>query len=164
MGIIFIEIILSGSWNRWYFWNSLTIFKNTEVVPNKANLDNLSEEDIEGIIPKSAMPKIGVKGVSESEFLFREKMIQFSWFSYTPLIHGLLFVDKHNRTIEVVGKLNWSCLVILVFIFDILIRTNNSDPFSFVFVLFAFALLAGIILLQRSRYIKLGKAVAGISE
>ena len=162
MGVIFIEVILSGSWNRWYFWNSLSMFKNTEVAPTSINIDNLSERDIERMIPKSAMPKIGVKSVSESEFLFREKIIQFSWVSNTPLIQGLLLIDKNNRTIEVVGKLNWSCLVISFIVFDILIRTNNGDPFSFVFVLFAFVIFGGIIFLQRRRYVILGKAVAGV--
>ncbi|MHC4200684.1 MAG: hypothetical protein ACYSU0_11885, partial [Planctomycetota bacterium] len=106
-----------------------------------------------------AAPPIVFRPLDAGDIAFREKLICFSWFSYTPVMHGLIRVDRDTRTVSTIGYANWfPIFFIAVFVaFGLSVPSGGPDIF---FVVFPILLLAGLYLIQFYRFSGIHKALA----
>jgi hypothetical protein len=106
IGIAILEIFLSGSWSRVYFRHGIPVYSKDvqcySITSSTAVADTLAERLTRGWGPSQVFHSL-----SESEVAFREKAFEFTFFHYTPIMHGLITVLPRQRTAVVKGFLNW---------------------------------------------------------
>lgn len=150
------ESILSGCWARFYFLNGLTLFKKSFMFAGEPYLsvEELSQHYGQGISTPIVFHELGQDAIG-----FREKMFSFRLFHYTPIMHGLIRVDRSHREISVTGFANWSPIVFAVVFLATFPRVLlEKEGFGF-FILFFFAMLGILYAIQFSRFIKIFEQV-----
>lgn len=154
--VVAIEIGLSGTWNHFYFSKGLAIY-NHDIQVFNAPQGTLSPELLTERFSKGWSPSFLFRALSPTEIAFREKMIEFRLFSYTPVMHGLLHLTPERRAARVVGFINYWW----VFLFGIMAAYMSYDMKEFGYFLFGFFGVFGLIYaIQRSRYKKIANAIS----
>ena len=115
------EAILSAAWNKTYFTIGIPFF--TRSIPVHVHHANIPSKSVfEG---QAGLGSIVFKEISPNSYGFREKLFQFRWMRFSPIMHGLLIFDDANSQIVVKGFAHWSLLAFLA----ILIAFVPAIPF-----------------------------------
>lgn len=103
------ETVLSSRWAPFYFLNGIVLFKKTA---SFVETPNLSPDDLTTQFSQGLAAPIVFFPIDEGLIAFREKMISFRFFHYTPVMHGLIRIDRDRREISVTGYwlLSWRWL------------------------------------------------------
>jgi hypothetical protein len=149
------EIILSGRWTKFYFLNGLTLFKKSFTFTGDPHLsaEELSMHYSQGI----SMP-IVFHELYQDAIGFREKMFSFQFwlFRYTPIMHGLIRIDRSQREISVTGFANWSSTVfVIVFFLSIFPRMSPGNELIGFFIESCFAISCILYAIQFYRFTKI---------
>jgi hypothetical protein len=104
------ETILSATWNETYFTIGLPLF--TVNIPVNVHHANIPSKSV--FVAKSGLESIVFREISPNSYGFREKLFQFRWVKFSPVMHGLLIFDNANSRIIVKGFASWSLLAFLL--------------------------------------------------
>lgn len=150
------ETVLNSRWVPFYFLHGIPLFKKTVTLVETTNLspDDLTTNFSQGITTPIVFFPIG-----ENVIAFREKMISFRLFHYTPVMHGLIRVDSERREISVTGFANWFALLFAI-TFPAAFITNSPAKSELGFVIpFLFILFGSLYAIQYYRFTRiLGEA------
>ena len=148
--LIIVELCLLGFWVPVYFQKGIPLFRKTFSYLSELNseiiVNTLSEESKPGCLA----PSMCFRKLNSSEIAFRERLFDFTLFTYTPVMHGIIRFDHNLNTVSVTGYANWfPFLFILIFVGNALTGLIWSGFNSFLllfifFPLFLFSILYGI--------------------
>ena len=147
--IAIVEVVFLATWNPTYFRIGIPIYSKQHsfngTAPNPINEEILNEA-----FKKAITPSLVFKQINNGEYAFREKLLQFTLFTYTPIMRGRLEIDESSRVIRVIGCINWWIVAFIItgFIFF-------SDNLSF--LPFMFLVLGVIYLFQKNKYDNVGQ-------
>lgn len=157
--IFAVEVILSASWNVFYFSIGIPIFIKKFEIKDTEKVSKRVQEFINTLDKKSDFSKLtGIK-ISEYLFLFRRKMIVLSK-SNSECLTGSISIDSENRCVVIKGYLNYSIIALLLFISLIIgtdVLTNIKEGILFIFI--SIAIVTVIIALYRYKYNKIADEV-----
>ena len=105
-----VEIMLTAGWQRAYFRSGFPIFRRVLIQsspPQRLDVDRLQDE-----VEDKRFAAMFVKMIADNEYAFREKLWQFGKIMYTPLMHGHIVMLDRQRSVEVIGRLNWLALIL----------------------------------------------------
>jgi len=160
--VFILEMILSSSWNHFYFKSGLTIFKKEIYSENNITEDIILIDELENEFSNSIGPSIRFKKITEREIGFREQIIQFTLLSYTPIMHGRIIIDDSLRHFKIKGQTNW---FVLLFPFVFFSFTEPYESFkdfilqdSFFLITF-FAVFIIFYIIQAIRFNKVTRLV-----
>jgi hypothetical protein len=158
IGVALVELVLSGMWVPVYFRIGFPLFvKSFRFSGDSCEIDvaALSSEFAGRIAPPLVF-----RPLDSGEIAFREKLICFSWFSYTPVMHGLIRADRDTRTVSTTGYANWFPVFFIVLFVSFGLSLPGGGPDVFFFVVFPALLLAALYLIQFYRFSKVHTALA----
>lgn len=116
IAIVLIEAILSGMWLPTYFRSGIRLFRKTIAYSEEPHT-RLDPEELSRRFQRSVAPSLVFREFNGSEIGFRERLFQLCLFQYTPIMHGLISIDRGKRVVSVTGYVNWSILVFPIFVF-----------------------------------------------
>ena len=147
--VAIVEVLFSATWNSTYFRIGIPIYSKQYPYIGTAP-DPINDTILNKAFKKTFTHSLVFKQIENGEYAFREKLFQFTLFTYTPIMHGNLNIDKSSRNIRVTGHINWWILAFIVtwFIFF------SEDLFIFPFL---FLFLGVIYLFQKNKYDKVAK-------
>lgn len=115
ISFLLIETILLLSWNRTYFRFGIPIF--VKRFPFFGSLDEpfdarYLEQNFEGVY----VPNIFFRRISSKECAFRENLWNFRIFSYIPIMRGLVRGDEGEKSLYIIGYVNWYVVICTMYI------------------------------------------------
>jgi hypothetical protein len=145
-----VEIILSSTWNAFYFRYGLPIFRRSyDTISGHYNVPSV--EELEAALKSRFSHSVVFKQLDSHEYAFREKAFEFTWFHATPVMHGLLSWHPESGKVTIVGRVNWFIVAFTVIWFSMV-----RHIFDFIFIFFV--LLVGLLyFIQAKRFEKVGK-------
>ncbi|QOX77670.1 hypothetical protein FY034_01515 [Trichlorobacter lovleyi] len=150
------ETVLNSRWVPFYFLKGIPLFKKTVSI---IEAPSLSPDDLTNQFSQGITTPIIFFPVGEGLIAFREKMISFRFFHYTPVMHGLIRVDYKRREISVTGYANWFALL-FAFIFPASFITNSPAKSELGFVIpFLLVLFGSLYAIQFFRFTKIMEAI-----
>jgi len=111
IAVVLVEALLMAFWNRWYFSWGLPLFKQRIVVP-AGTLSHLPFNWLDGDYPPANWARMVFEPLSEGACAFRETLLMPRGPGYVPIMRGLIVVDRRGREVQVIGRCNWSILLI----------------------------------------------------
>jgi len=110
--IVIAELIVSGTWQRFYFTTGIPLFKKSIRLPDPPEL---SENLLNERFPGGFWVPLRFKQMSPHEIAFRETLICFHFMNYTPVMHGLVRYDQKMNELHVIGFANWFIVALIIF-------------------------------------------------
>jgi hypothetical protein len=162
--IAIIELLLSCLWSKFYFSYGIPILNSNISIQNCPNIDTIKSIIEYKFETDKSLKKFKCKKLDDTRIAFREKYFDFSILGlrYTPVMHGVLFINKVTMQIIIRGLINWSSLIFIIFWYFIVIIFNfpvmqdeNKWLFLLLFGIAPLILFGGIYLIQRSKYKKI---------
>ncbi len=153
-----IEIILTAFWQRSYYRSGFPIFKRVLVQtspPMRLDVRRLQDE-----VADQRFAAMFVRMIAENEYAFREKLWQFGKIMYTPLMHGHIVMLDRQRSVEIIGRLNWLALILPPYMAYVSYWLFGKVVVSFVTLVASIAVLWVIYTLQTVRYRQMAAAVS----
>lgn len=151
-GLVLLEVFLSGRWNPTYFRKGIRIFAKT-YQRTGAFSDSFESETLTNCFKGWFLPPFIFKEIGPDEYAFREGLFQFVLLTYTPIMHGILQIDRTSGMVTVVGHLNW---VTLTFV---LVCAALGCTAQLFICLPLFAVIAVLYTIQAYRFHRVGKVV-----
>lgn len=165
--IMILELILSSSWNYFYFKSGFPIFRKEIYNENHISKDSININELEYEFSKSVAPSIKFRKIADNEIGFREQIFQFSLFSYTPIMHGRIIIDEPFRQVRIKGQTNWYILTFpLVFLsfFPFSSSEVGFTSFNLVPVLFLLGVFVILYFIQATRFKKVAKLIKNMVD
>lgn len=158
--VLLIEMRLASQWSPFYFNNGIKLYsKDVRISSSQSNLDDICKKLNTTFKGTGFSPSIIFNKIDDQTIGFREKIFEFSLFSYTPLMHGKIEVNPSN--IEVAGFVNWYPIGFICLWYSFLFPAFRFD-IDFIFLL-APAIIFGVIyVMQSRRYNKIASQLAEI--
>jgi hypothetical protein len=152
-GIALAEMLLSGTWARWYFRLGIPIFRRE--YESRAYAGELpTAEALAEPLANSVFPAIVFRSFGDGLYGFRERAWPPSFrLSYTPIMRGIVRFDGTSSRVVVLGMANWFPLA---FAYLWLSFVGSDSGFALFFV----ALLGAIYAIQAARFRNVGMAAA----
>jgi hypothetical protein len=133
------ELFLSLTWNYAYFFYGIPIFsRQVDIYDRAAVLPSPDEMDEK--FQSALGMSMAFKVLSENDMAFREKAVQFSFFRYAPVMHGIIKVQPAERSVRVVGMLNWSMAGFSALFFYIVRTTRLCNVTALALIMFVLAM------------------------
>lgn len=115
--LIGFELTMAGMGVRWYYRFGVPIFHRTFPVPRIPDLPPKAlAEAYENIFKESVV----FVSISENEIGFREyyRFNDFKWrlIAYTPMMRGLIRIDRESKQVSVTCYPNWFVLILTAII------------------------------------------------
>lgn len=151
--LLLLEVLLSSRWNPTYFRKGIPIFfKRYELA--LALTEPFPSEKLTKEFKGWFFPPLMFKEIGPDEYAFREGLFQFVLLTYTPLMHGILQVDRGEGVVKVVGHVNW---IALMFILGFVGFGYSAELFA---LLPLFSVIAVLYVIQAFRFHKVGRIVS----
>lgn len=151
--VLLIEMRLASQWSPFYFNNGIKLYsKDIRINSPQSNLDDLSNKLNTTFKGNGFSPSILFNKIDDQALGFREKIFEFSLFSYTPLMHGKIEVDHSN--IRVAGIVNWYPIGFMCLWYSFLFPTFRFD-IDLIFLLAPAIIFSVIYIIQSRRYNKI---------
>jgi hypothetical protein len=100
------DILLAALWFAPYFRFGLPIYVRT--FPSKPATNwPLPAHELEQAFKSSLALSMSFRPLNESQYAFREKLLQFKLYRYLPIMHGLLTWNHAQGSIQIKGYANW---------------------------------------------------------
>jgi len=150
--VVLAETFLSGGWSPIYFKFGIPLFyKSVNSKTYEMFTENFADELNNKFKSDGYTPSMCFEQIDKHTIAFREKMFELSLFSYTPLMHGKISLEKNTPTIKVIGLANWLPIVFIFFWY------SPVGDFQGLYILFMVPILVfGFIYFrQRKKYIKI---------
>lgn len=153
-----IEAILNAKWNQFYFSYSIPVFIRRLEVQDCGKARTGIIKFINNIETIKGFKKYTGKIIDENTFFFRKKMVSSRRNDFDN-IHGTIFIDTENREVIIKGRLSFSIIFAMLFMFFIL--TDSSESFLEMIPAIFIVLIILIInyLFERRKYNKLVKEI-----
>jgi len=162
-GVAIVELICWSVWVPPYFRVGISVFSRHSALPE--GIETLHIPAFRQEFKGGLGPPILLHPLGPNEVAFREKIISFSVFNYTPLMRGLASVDSTARVLSTRGRLNaYPVAFLWVWISFGLSMDLARDAGGIAFLLFPLGLFAVIYGLQAWRFAKLHDEVLKILE
>lgn len=140
--LIIAEIYLSSRWIPAYFQNGIPLFRKSFSYLSKPNVQINADTLSETSKPSCLSPSMCFRSLNSNEIAFRERVFEFTLFSYTPVMHGIIRFNPSGNTVSIVGYANWfPLLLIILFIGSALAGLSRGDFRSPILALIFFPLL-----------------------
>ena len=155
--LLIVEFRLSSKWSQFYFNNGILLYSNEiKVIPFSVTIDEINKLLNEKYINNGYAPSINFKKINNNNLAFREKLFEFTLFSYTPIMHGSILVGNDN--VKILGHANWfpvgfACL----WYFNILQGFRIKE--DFVFLIAPIIIFGAIYLIQAKRYKRIANQI-----
>lgn len=133
------ELFLTLTWNYAYFLYGIPIYSRRIGIYGR-NAALPAPDEMDEKFYSALGQSLAFKALSETDMAFREKAIQFSLFRYAPVMHGMIQVLPEERSVRVVGKLNWSITAFAVLFFYIVKTTRFCNVTALALLVFVFAI------------------------
>ncbi len=150
------ETVLNSRWMPFYFLKGITLFKKTVSLVETPILspDDLTTQFSQGITTPIVFFPIG-----EDLIAFREKLLGFRLFHYTPVMHGLIRIDRQQHKISVTGYANWFAMLFAI-IFPAAFIANSPAKSETGFIIpFLLILFGSLYAIQYVRFTKILEAI-----
>jgi len=164
-----VERRLCAKWSLSYFRSGFPAFRQLRRASGLPSIA-IDVEKLESLIPDSEHGRLEFRKVENGLFLFREACIRsrtpgyagIGW--YQPVMHGNLIIDPEKARIEVIGRLNWSSLLIglayVVFLISWAVIDRSTDFLLAVFAVVALACVAAWV----ASYVAQKKRLAQLAD
>ncbi len=133
IGILVLEMILSGLWVAPYFRYGIPIYFKTVpfcAVTSSSELSAL----LSGESPPKWSPSQVFHPISDNQLAFREKVFESKiGVRYFPIMHGLIVVSPLERSIVVKGFLNWDAIALSVVTVNFAVSRNHTNYLGLAF-------------------------------
>ncbi|MCI5140887.1 MAG: hypothetical protein D3909_03995 [Candidatus Electrothrix sp. ATG1] len=158
--LLLIEMRLSSKWSPLYFSKGIKLYSKEA----RRHTTQISTDDIVTSLNNSFKgtgfsPSIYFKKINNETVGFREKLFEFTLFSYTPLMHGK--IEIKNSNINISGFVNWYPIAFLCLWYAMLLPTFRHD-IDIMFLLAPIAIFGIIYLMQSKKYNKIFSQIAEI--
>ena len=143
------EIVVTGTWQGFYFRLGIPLFRKKLDLPEAPELstDLLCQRFCKGVTTPLVFRRI-----SPNEIAFRESIVSCR-LNYTPVMHGLIRYDEVVKVLYVVGWANWYAPMFLVFFAGIAFSMSPGElGFGIMMILGALCVLAVLYAIQYSRF------------
>ena len=160
--VLLIEMRLASQWSHFYFKNGIKLYsKDVKISQPQNNLDDLCNKLNSTFKGTGLSPSILFNKIDDQTLGFREKIFEFSLFSYTPLMHGR--IEINHSDMQVAGFINWYPIGFICLWYSFLFPSFRFD-IDIIFLL-APAIIFGIIyIMQSRRYSKIVSQLAEIEK
>ena len=148
--LIVAEVVLSMTWNRFYFTTGIPIFWRR--IESTEKLETLSLEALQKASATAAGAPFAFRPLTPNAIAFRERPLG-GMMHYMPLMRGLIRHNAEEPFISVLGLVNWSFVGLVVFLLAMLGRKVGIIAFYLVGV------LAVLYFIQAIRFGRIAKAV-----
>jgi hypothetical protein len=145
------EIFLSKFWVAFYFKTGIPIFlKNRKL--RGARLNTMDVQQIIDLLESQPSRSCDYKIIDPNHIAFRlNPELEGSFGRYTPIMRGLITIDRIHDTVKITGYLYYFPIVFLA----IAIFASNFDIAIFIFALpFVVAVVIAVYYFERDRFIK----------
>ena len=153
--VLVVEIILSATWNYFYFSKGIKIFtyklQGINIFDRIPSPETLSER-----FSKGWSGSFLFRAISPKEIAFREKMIELKLFTYTPVMHGIILIEPERREIKILGFINWW---ICGFAIISIGMSQSIHKDGYIFTIGAIGIIGLIYFIQSVRYRKIGAEI-----
>jgi hypothetical protein len=155
--IPFIELILSGMWNQWYFSKGIPLLiLRLPVGSHHSNIPPAAQ--LQTLFRDRWGSSLIFKQMDGNKYAFREEFSLFR-LQWTPVMHGLLLFDFDNHQVVVRGFANWFPIFFLLL--GIVAGIQSGDTTTNVVSLLALLLFFGLLyLIQLFRFTKAARFAA----
>ena len=145
------EFFLSKFWVAFYFRTGIPIFLKKRKL-RKARLNTMDVQQIIDLLENQPSRSCDFKLIDPNHIAFRlNPDLEGSFGRYTPIMRGLIVIDKVHDTVKITGYLYYFPIVFLA----TAIFASNFDIAIFLFALpFALAVVIAIYYFERNRFIK----------
>ncbi len=152
-----VEILLWVSWAPFYFRFGIPVFSRTFAFRDTGDVlihpDELSQSFADKLGPSLLFHAIGVDAIA-----FREKLLEFSFVRYTPVMHGLIRFNEIAGTVTIRGQANvWPLCFAAVFV-----RWSVADglnEFDWELLMVMAVVLIGCYVIQALRFNRVYRAL-----
>ena len=160
--LLLIEMGLAAKWSPFYFNNGIKLYsKHIGINNSQINMDDLSNLLNTAFKGTGFSPSILFQRIDDQNIGFREKVLEFSLFSYTPLMHGKIEVNHSN--IKIAGLANWYPIGFVCLWYSFLFPTFRFDM-DIMFLLAPVIIFGVIYFVQSRRYNKIASQLAEINK
>ena len=162
MLLLFVEMRLASQWSPFYFNKGIQLYsKKIRTNSSQNNLDDLNNALNSTFKGTVFFQSILFHKIDSQTLGFREKLFEFSLFSYTPLMHGKIEVE--NANIKISGISNWYPIGFICLWYSFLIPTFRFD-IDLMFLLAPVIIFGVIYIIQLRKYNKIVDYLAEIKE
>lgn len=152
--VVLVEAMLMLFWNRRYFSWGVPLFQQRIAAP-AADLSHLPFNWLAGDYPPAAWATLVFEPFSATACGFRESLLMPRGPGYLPIMRGMIVADRRRREVRVVGRCNWSVLLITgALVWGLFLKPVPA--------LFLLAILAVSYLVQRRRFQNVAGAVTAL--
>jgi hypothetical protein len=148
--LIVAEVVLSMTWNRFYFTKGIPIFWRR--IESTEKLETLSLEALQKASATAAGAPFAFRPLTSNAIAFRERPLG-GMMHYMPLMRGLIRHNPEEPFISVLGLVNWSFLGLVIFLLAMLGRKVG------IIALYLVGVLAVLYFIQAIRFGRIAKAV-----
>ena len=126
-GVAILEMVLSGTWNRFYFLVGVRIFsyetKGTHSTPLPVD-----GKELEDAMPDLKYGSIKFRKLTDNEFAFPESFGTggLGSNSFAPVMHGKLEYTP-TGSVQVTGLVNWTPLLLIIFFVRLAITSGGEE-------------------------------------
>jgi hypothetical protein len=151
--LMLIEIILESKWSSFYFKKGIPLYgKEINCDINKLNVEHITNQLNGAFIGTWNSPTMLFNRIDDKTIAFREKLFEFGFFNYGPLMHGKIEIN-YNK-VRIVGLCNWFPLAFAVLWYSMLLPRVEFE-LDIIFLI-APALVYGVsYVIQSRRYNKI---------
>jgi len=151
--LLLIEIRLASKWSPFYFKKGVKLYgKEINCEINRLNIVQITNQLNNAFKGTWSSQSIIFNLIDDKTIAFREKLFEFNFFQYTPLMHGN--IEINGNKVHIVGLCNWNPLAFLVLWYSFFLQ--NIELKIDIFFLIAPAIMFGVIyIIQSRRYNKI---------
>jgi hypothetical protein len=157
------EAILSWTWSPMYYRFGIPLLRHeAKVFATGGGMP--SAEEIAERLHESRYPPLVFRALDEGTYAFRESTgrAAIGRFSYTPVMHGRLELDRECAVAQVVGIANWSPVLLAACFVLFFVAFPHPWWIGLIFTGLLAALCGWIYSIQRGRYREAATVAAGL--
>ncbi|MGD0279719.1 MAG: hypothetical protein ABSC11_10480 [Smithella sp.] len=151
--LLLLEMILASKWSPFYFKKGIQLSgKEINCEISRLNVGQITNQLNNAFKGTWSSPSILFNLIDDKTITFRERLFEFCFFNYTPLMHGKIEINSNK--VHIVGLCNWYPLAFLVLWYSFLIPIVGFE-FDIIFLIAPAIIFGFIYIIQSRRYSKI---------
>ncbi len=161
-GVAILEMVLSGTWNRFYFLVGVRIFsyetKGTHSTPLPVD-----GKELEDAMPDLKYGSIKFRKLTDNEFTFPESFGAggLGSNSFAPVMHGKLEYTP-TGSVQVTGLVNWFPVFFIILVVRLAITSGGENALAYILPVFLIGFLGSMYSTQVQRFKEVAKVAASL--